>query len=41
MVFFLILSINEDVVQVYNNKNIELFYQDLVYIFLEYDWYIG
>ncbi len=40
MAFSLIFDIDENVVQVYNNKNIELFCQNLVDIALESGWYI-
>lgn len=38
---FFIFSIDENVVQIYNNKNRKLFYDDLVYIALERDQYIS
>ena len=41
MIFFFILSINKNIVQVYNNKNVELFRQDFVYITLENGRYIS
>ncbi len=41
MAFSFIFSINENVIQVYNNEDIELFYQNLVNIALISGWYIG
>lgn len=35
------LSINENVIQVYNDKNIELFHQNLVDIAVKNCWYIS
>ncbi len=37
MAFFFILNINKDVIQIYNNKDIELLYQDLIGISLDYN----
>ena len=34
----LILSVDEDVIQIHDDKDIELFYQDLVDIALEVGW---
>lgn len=39
--FSLIFGTNKDIVQVYNNKDIELLYQNLVDITLESGWYIS
>ena len=41
MLFSLILSIDKNVIKVYNNKNVKLFHQHLVDIALKYGWYIG
>ncbi len=41
MVFYLVFDINKNIVQVYNNKNIELFCQDLIDIFLKSAWCVG
>ncbi len=41
MAFYLILIIDKNVIQIYNNKYIRLFCQNLVDIVLESDWYIG
>ncbi len=35
MAFFLIFDIDENVIQIYNNEDIKLFYQNLVDIALE------
>ena len=35
MTFSLIFNIDEDVIQIYNNKDIKFFYKDLVNIALE------
>ncbi len=40
IVFFFIFGIDKDIIQVYNNKNIKLLYQDLIDISLKYSWYI-
>ncbi len=39
--FSLVLSINENVIKVYNNKDVELLCQDLVDVAPESGWYIG
>ncbi len=41
MAFSLILAIDENIVQVYNNKDVEFVYQDLVDVSLEYGRYIS
>ena len=41
MTVTLILSIDEDVIQIHNDKDIKLFSQDLVDIALEAGWSIG
>ena len=38
---FFIFAINKNVVQVYNNKNVKLFYQNLVDIALKSGWCIS
>lgn len=40
MLFSLVLNVKKDVIEVYNNKDIELFYQDLFDVTLKYDWCI-
>ena len=30
MVFYLVFSINEDIIQIHNDENIEFFYEDLI-----------
>ena len=37
----LILSVDEDIIQIHNDKNIELLCQDLVDIALEAGWSVG
>lgn len=41
MAISFILGIDKNVVQVYNNKDIKLFLQNLINIALEYSWYIS
>ena len=41
MFFFLVFSIDENTIKVYNNKNIKFFCQNLVDIALKHDWYVG
>ncbi len=40
MFFFLAFSINENVVEVHNTKNVRLFYQDFVDVVLKHGWCI-
>ena len=40
MLFFLIFSINKNVIKVHNNKNIELLYQVFIDVILKYSWYV-
>ena len=39
--FSLALNIDENIIKVYDNKDIKLFYQNLVDIVLKYGWCIG
>ena len=41
MFFSLAFSIDENVIKVYNNKDVKLFCQNLVNIILESGWYIS
>ena len=41
MTLALILSVDEDIIQTYNNKDIKLFYQDLIDIILEASRSVG
>ena len=41
MLFTLVFSVDEDIIEVYYHKNVELFCQDLVDIALEGGWCIG
>ncbi len=41
MTLYFILSINKDIVQIYNNKDIKFFYQYLIDIFLKCRRYIS
>ena len=41
MVFSLVLSIDEDIIQIHNDENMELFCKDLIDIALEYCWSVG
>ncbi len=41
MLFSLTLSLDENVIEVYNNKNIELLCQDLIDIALKRGWCVG
>ena len=36
----IIFSVNQDVIQVHNDKNVKLFCKDLVDLFLEACWYV-
>lgn len=41
MAFYLIFDIDDNIIQVYNHKNIKLFSQDFVNILLKYGQYIS
>ena len=38
---FVIISVDEDVVQIYNDEDVKLFSKDLVNVFLEASWCVG
>lgn len=41
MFFSLAFSIDENVIEVYNNKNVKFFYQNLVDVALKRGWFVG
>ena len=38
MAIYVIINVDENVIQIFNNKNVELFRKDLIHIFLEACW---
>ncbi len=41
MLFSLVFGVDNNVIEIYNNKNVKFFYQDLIDIVLKCGWYVG